>query len=58
MTNTEMNNLRVQEILEKIEKNTKQKKVLKNFQFENQDLTEKNRLFIVHYFEQIKLQCE
>lgn len=54
MTNTEMDNLRIQEILEKIEKNTKQKRFLKNFQFENQDLTEKNRLFIVHYFEQMK----
>jgi len=53
MTSTEMNKLRIEEILEKIEKNQNWKRFLENYQFENQDLTQKNRLAIVHHYEQI-----
>lgn len=53
MNKETMQNIRIQEILEKIHKNPKQEKHLKNFQFENENLSEENRLFIVHHFEQI-----
>ena len=51
-----INELKLEEIFNKIEKNKKAESVLNSFQFEinNMWLTENNRLAIVHHFENMK----
>ena len=51
-----INELKIEEIFNKIQQNKEATKVLNNFQFEISDtwLTENNRLAIVHHFEKIK----
>lgn len=51
-----INELRIEEIINKIQKNKKAERVLNNFQFEieNMWLTQENRLAIVHHFEKMQ----
>lgn len=52
-----INELRIEEIFNKIQKNKITKKTLENFQFENNYwwLTEENRILIVHHFEKMNI---